>query len=273
MPRAPRWHSPSRCASGVGSCSRSRSTVPGRQAEALRALSRARLVLRDELGVEPRAELVALEHAILDHDPALTRPDVRVRIASERCPYKGLESYTADDAECFFGRDLDVAAARRRLAEAGALVVTGGSGSGKSSLVRAGLVPAAARRRRGGRDLRARLRTGRGGRSRALVRTERCRLGGRPGRGAVHGLHGDRGSKPIHRDDRGAGRRPLSDRHGAARRSHRVHGGASRTAPDGGAGRLPARADDGAPAARGDRRPCSAGRPPSRARARGSAPA
>ena len=113
----------------------------GRQGEALRALSRARLTLREELGIEPRAELVALERAILDQDPALAAPPSRRPTVSERCPYKGLESYDVDDAESFFGRDPDVAACRRRLADARALVVTGGSGSGKSSLVRAGLVP------------------------------------------------------------------------------------------------------------------------------------
>ena len=137
----PRWRSPSRCANGAGSCSRSRST--GRDARARRCgrCRVPRLTLREELGIEPRAELVALEQAILDQDPALAAaPDARVA-RSERCPYKGLESYDVDDAESFFGRDLDVAACRQRLAEAGALVVTGGSGSGKSSLVRAGLVP------------------------------------------------------------------------------------------------------------------------------------
>jgi DNA-binding SARP family transcriptional activator/WD40 repeat protein len=113
----------------------------GRQGEALRALSRARVTLLEELGIEPRAELVALEQAILDQDPALAcAADHRVSV-SERCPYKGLETYDVDDAESFFGRDRDVAQCRRRLAEARVLVVTGGSGSGKSSLVRAGLVP------------------------------------------------------------------------------------------------------------------------------------
>jgi DNA-binding SARP family transcriptional activator/WD40 repeat protein len=112
----------------------------GRQAEALRALSHARRTLRDELGIEPRAELVALEQAMLDQDPALATPAARGAV-SERCPYKGLEVYDVDDADWFFGREAIVEACRRRLAQVGALVVAGGSGSGKSSLVRAGLVP------------------------------------------------------------------------------------------------------------------------------------
>jgi DNA-binding SARP family transcriptional activator len=101
----------------------------GRQAEALRALSHARRVLRDELGIEPRAELVALEQAILDQDPGLATPAIRGSGIGQ-CPYKGLEVYDVDDAERFFGREAVVETCRRRLAQIGALVVAGGSGSG-----------------------------------------------------------------------------------------------------------------------------------------------
>ena len=43
----------------------------GRQADALRAYQRARRALVDELGVEPGAELKALEAAVIRHDPDL----------------------------------------------------------------------------------------------------------------------------------------------------------------------------------------------------------
>ena len=43
----------------------------GRQADALRAATRLREHLRDELGLEPSSSVIDLEHAILDHDPAL----------------------------------------------------------------------------------------------------------------------------------------------------------------------------------------------------------
>jgi DNA-binding SARP family transcriptional activator/EAL domain-containing protein (putative c-di-GMP-specific phosphodiesterase class I)/CheY-like chemotaxis protein len=43
----------------------------GRQAAALRAFQQARSVLRDELGVEPGPDLVAMEQRILQHDPTL----------------------------------------------------------------------------------------------------------------------------------------------------------------------------------------------------------
>jgi len=56
-------------------------------------------------------------------------------------PYRGLQSYREQDAALFFGRDDDIAALQRRLATSSALVICGASGSGKSSLVRAGLLP------------------------------------------------------------------------------------------------------------------------------------
>ena len=46
----------------------------GRQGDALRAFGQARRYLREELGVEPSPDLVALEHRILDHDPTLAAP-------------------------------------------------------------------------------------------------------------------------------------------------------------------------------------------------------
>ena len=57
-------------------------------------------------------------------------------------PYKGLASFDTDDGEWFFGRERLVADLVARLAGATLLGVVGPSGSGKSSAVRAGLVPA-----------------------------------------------------------------------------------------------------------------------------------
>jgi DNA-binding SARP family transcriptional activator/class 3 adenylate cyclase/WD40 repeat protein len=60
------------------------------------------------------------------------------------CPYKGLARFEAADAANFFGRERLVAELVARLAESRLLAVVGPSGSGKSSLVRAGLLPAVA---------------------------------------------------------------------------------------------------------------------------------
>ncbi len=57
-------------------------------------------------------------------------------------PYPGLRAFGRDEAELFFGRDEQVDALLDRLAESRFLAVLGTSGSGKSSLVRAGLLPA-----------------------------------------------------------------------------------------------------------------------------------
>jgi WD40 repeat protein len=64
-----------------------------------------------------------------------------------RAPYPGLLSFQERDAAVFFGRDEEIGAGLdllnkvRRLGTAGFVMVLGASGSGKSSLVRAGLVP------------------------------------------------------------------------------------------------------------------------------------
>ena len=66
------------------------------------------------------------------------------RSTDARIPYKGLEGYDTHDAEWFFGRQqltrevLDLI--RARAERGGALAVVGASGSGKSSLLRAGVV-------------------------------------------------------------------------------------------------------------------------------------
>ena len=100
-------------------------------------------MLVGELGLDPGPDLVAVEQAILHQDPSLLPgPDGG---ASPVCPYPGLLAYGIDQAEDYFGRDDDIEACRAILDREGVLAVVGPSGSGKSSLVRAG-VAAAARR-------------------------------------------------------------------------------------------------------------------------------
>ncbi|HSJ50323.1 MAG TPA: BTAD domain-containing putative transcriptional regulator, partial [Actinomycetota bacterium] len=78
---------------------------------------------------------------------AIEATEVRVVVdRAVRNPYKGLRDFAEADADYFFGRESVVRRLVQRLAERGErrrfLCVVGPSGSGKSSLVRAGLVPA-----------------------------------------------------------------------------------------------------------------------------------
>ncbi len=79
----------------------------------------------------------------LQHLLAATR---RLTPGSEKirgtvCPYKGLNYFTEDDAPIFFGRDDEAAALRDLVLKQDIAAVLGRSGAGKSSLVRAGLMP------------------------------------------------------------------------------------------------------------------------------------
>ncbi len=59
-----------------------------------------------------------------------------------RCPYKGLEAFGEQDAEYFFGRESLIEELAARVSTSRAVVIAGPSGNGKSSLIRAGLIPA-----------------------------------------------------------------------------------------------------------------------------------
>ncbi|MEO3868921.1 hypothetical protein ABGB18_08840 [Nonomuraea sp. B12E4] len=65
--------------------------------------------------------------------------------SDEESPYRGLTAFGPADADVFFGRDEAIASIARRVREqftaGGPLVVTGPSGSGKSSILRAGVIP------------------------------------------------------------------------------------------------------------------------------------
>jgi WD40 repeat protein len=100
----------------------------------------------------PRPQRYASGHAgelVLAPNPAWQpspQPQPPVVNDSGVCPYRGLSAYGVADAAYFFGRETLTRSLRERLAQrlpgAGMLVVGGPSGSGKSSLLRAGLLPA-----------------------------------------------------------------------------------------------------------------------------------
>ena len=69
-------------------------------------------------------------------------PDYSLPPADVPCPYKGLVRFEPEDSDLFFGREELVSTLVKRLEDSAFLAVVGPSGSGKSSLVRAGVVPA-----------------------------------------------------------------------------------------------------------------------------------
>ncbi len=117
----------------------------GQQGEALRTIHQLKGVLAAHLGIDPGPDVVALETSILRQDTSLLVADAREPSAT--CPWLGLRPYGVEDADWFFGRDDDVAACLEILSRTSVLALVGPSGSGKSSLLRAGV--AAALRRRG----------------------------------------------------------------------------------------------------------------------------
>jgi WD40 repeat protein len=60
----------------------------------------------------------------------------------ERSPYPGLASFTERDAAVFFGREAEVAALWEKVHQKRLLAVIGPSGAGKTSFLRAGVLPA-----------------------------------------------------------------------------------------------------------------------------------
>ncbi len=118
----------------------------GHQPAALRAYQELQTLLRDELGSEPSPSLRRLQERILLHDPSLG-PVERLAPAPGpepiRNPYKGLRPFDEDDAADFYGRGALVSELIDGLARGMRLLaLVGPSGSGKSSVIHAGLLPA-----------------------------------------------------------------------------------------------------------------------------------
>jgi hypothetical protein len=91
-------------------------------------------------GITDPAEVAAWERSL-----ARVRRPPGPRPAAIPAPYRGLARYTSHDAAWFFGRDDEVRRLNHQLDDArrdgGVVVVVGQAGSGKSSLLAAGLLP------------------------------------------------------------------------------------------------------------------------------------
>jgi DNA-binding SARP family transcriptional activator len=119
--------------------------LSGDRASALAQYETCARILEGELGVRPDAETSRLLEQIRD-GTLVAGPRPAPEIES---PYKGLRPFAEADADDFFGRDALVQELLARLTGTGDdgpnprfLAVVGPSGSGKSSAVRAGLIPA-----------------------------------------------------------------------------------------------------------------------------------
>lgn len=111
--------------------------------------------LREQIPELP-AGLDVLVASMLDKDPA-RRPTMQrvcgvlarawevVPDEEHQCPFPGLRAFSEDDAEMFFGRDYEIEQILVHLARARGdgprhVVIEGASGTGKSSLLRAGVL-------------------------------------------------------------------------------------------------------------------------------------
>nr|WP_281276721.1 BTAD domain-containing putative transcriptional regulator [Saccharothrix variisporea] len=111
----------------------------GRRADALEVYERVRRELVAELGLEPGAELRELHEAVLRGRDLGRAAQRRERPAAAN-PYLGLIPYQPEHRALFFGRDDLVARVTAMVERKPVVAVLGASGSGKSSLLRAGLV-------------------------------------------------------------------------------------------------------------------------------------
>jgi WD40 repeat protein/tRNA A-37 threonylcarbamoyl transferase component Bud32 len=125
-----------------------RGETSARAARLLSMTDRARVLIDDSTAQEvagalpPEIGLAEVQNGPAQPAWALVASGLSVPPRAEGCPYRGLMSFGAEDGDLFFGREKVVAAILDRLLESGFMAVVGASGSGKSSVVRAGLVSA-----------------------------------------------------------------------------------------------------------------------------------
>jgi WD40 repeat protein len=67
--------------------------------------------------------------------------EIKTRQFIQTSPYKGLKKFELEDKDLFFGRDQFITQLIKKLEHRNLILLLGASGSGKSSVVRAGLIP------------------------------------------------------------------------------------------------------------------------------------
>jgi WD40 repeat protein/class 3 adenylate cyclase/energy-coupling factor transporter ATP-binding protein EcfA2 len=73
---------------------------------------------------------------------AVKAPGITAPLGATECPYRGLLAFEPEDRAYFFGREAVIRELVERLRPGGLVAVVGASGSGKSSVLRAGLIAA-----------------------------------------------------------------------------------------------------------------------------------
>ena len=120
-----------------------------------KTLTRAVAELRRTLGDDAREptyietihrkgyRLIAPVETVRKPSGTVTRFPGAHTATDDRNPYPGLAAFTEADAELFFGREAEVSRLWRTITTRRLLAVIGPSGVGKTSFLRAGLIPAA----------------------------------------------------------------------------------------------------------------------------------
>lgn len=128
---------------GVAGARQLRSRVPDRVAEEIRSRSRtgeAAATCR-QAGLQAGSRSVQVNYYYYAQQTWTAKP---ARLSVPACPYRGLSVFEEGDQEFFFGRERAITEVMERLSEDadnGFLVISGESGAGKSSLLRAGVLP------------------------------------------------------------------------------------------------------------------------------------
>ncbi|MBD1939284.1 hypothetical protein [Microcoleus sp. FACHB-68] len=76
----------------------------------------------------------------------VTASEIQTRPLNRTSPYRGLKRFESSDKDLFFGRDQLIASLIKAISQSNLILLLGASGSGKSSVVRAGLIPQLAER-------------------------------------------------------------------------------------------------------------------------------